>query len=169
VVHCDLKPANILLAAAPAASPANARVARYEDVYGWPVVSGFECARGLHQPADLEGTIVGTPLYMAPEQARGAVAEIGPATDVYGLGGLLYEMLTGRPPFPADSFIEVFKQVLEQEPAAVRSLNRDVDRRLAEVCERCLRKDPARRFARAADLADALDEFTRAPGRGWFG
>jgi serine/threonine protein kinase len=106
-----------------------------------------------------DGAVLGTPGYMAPEQAGGRVREIGPWTDVYALGATLYEMLTGRPPFAAETWETLVRQVLQEEPAPPSRRRPDVPRDLETVCLKCLEKDAARRYADAAELADDLDRF----------
>jgi serine/threonine-protein kinase len=144
VLHRDLKPSNILL-----------------DEQGEPHVSDFGLAK--HVSDDLEltrtGNVLGTPAYMAPEQAAGARAQIGPRSDVYSLGVILYHMLTGRPPFQAASPAEMVLLVLEQDPVPPRMLNPKADRDLEMICLRCLQKPADLRYASAAALADDLEAF----------
>jgi serine/threonine protein kinase len=108
---------------------------------------------------------IGTPSYMAPEQLSGSARDVGPPTDVYGLGAILYEMLTGRPPFAGGSLAQLMLKVMGERPTRPRQLNARVRRRLEATCLKALEKDPARRQASAAELADDL----RRSGRGWFG
>ncbi|HEV3257750.1 MAG TPA: hypothetical protein VG013_12770, partial [Gemmataceae bacterium] len=108
------------------------------------------------------GVIIGTPGYMAPEQAGGLSKLTGPATDVYALGAILYEMLTGQPPFQADTPLETVRRVVSDEPAPPRRLQPWLPRDLEAVCLKCLEKEPVRRYASAQDLADDLARFQRS-------
>ncbi len=146
VVHRDLKPANVLLGAD-----------------GTPKVTDFGLAKDLGGGSGptQSGAILGTPSYMAPEQAAGRAKEVGPAADVYALGAILYECLTGRPPFSAETPLDTLFQVLERVPERPRRLNPSVDRTLEAVCLKCLEKDPADRYPSAGALAEELAAYRR--------
>jgi serine/threonine protein kinase len=135
---------------------------------GIPKIINFGLARAVALGTDdleRDGTIVGTLSYMAPEQASGRVQAIGPPADVYGLGVILYEMLTGRPPFQADSDISLVMKVLSEPPRRPRSLRHQIGRRIEAICLKALEKDPARRQISAAELADDLARYSTR----WFG
>lgn len=148
VVHRDLKPANILFT---------------RD--GTPKITDFGLAKVLQnessspRDATRTGEPIGTPRYMSPEQASGQHNQISPATDIYALGTLLYECLTGRAPFIATSVIDTMQMILTDDPVSPRRLQPSVPRDVATICLRCLEKDPRRRYPTAAALADDLQRF----------
>jgi hypothetical protein len=144
VVHRDLKPDNILFAAD-----------------GTPKITDFGLAKRVDTASQLTatGTVIGTPSYMAPEQATGQTATIGPLADVYALGAILYRLLTGRPPFQAATVLDTLMQVTGTEPVAPTQLQPKIPRDLETICLRCLHKEPERRYAGAAELAEDLRRF----------
>ncbi len=160
VVHRDLKPANILLAGQ-AFQPDAGDSVRLESLTYGVKITDFGLAKRLDESAALTATdaIIGTPSYMAPEQAAGKVQEVGPAADVYALGAILYELLTGRPPFRAATAMETARQVLEDEPVPPRRLQSRTPHDLETICLKCLQKQPRKRYPSAAALAEDLHRF----------
>jgi WD40 repeat protein/serine/threonine protein kinase len=173
IVHRDLKPANILLQRksvsslaggrpmseperVPADSDCGLRIADYE-----PKITDFGLAKLLIGGAGQTqtGVILGTPTYMAPEQASGRPMEVGQGADIYALGAMLYELLTGRPPFRGETVTDTLQQILLQEPVPPRRLQPKVPRDLETICLKCLNKETWRRYPTAHELADELDRF----------
>jgi eukaryotic-like serine/threonine-protein kinase len=145
IIHRDLKPANVLLA-------------RGEVLE--PKVTDFGLAKRLDELSQTRsGSVLGTPSYMAPEQAEGHLRQIGPRSDIYSLGAILYECLTGQPPFEAPTLLETLELVRSQDPLPPRRRHPEVPVDLETICLKCLQKDPARRYASADELADDLTRF----------
>lgn len=146
LIHRDLKPSNVLL-----------------DAAGRPRLTDFGLIKLLtpDQRHTVTGTIIGTPDYMSPEQARGHSREVTPLSDVYGLGALMYELLTGRPPFHEESPLDTLLYVLEREPLLPRQINPAVPRDLEQICLKCLEKRPERRYQSAAEVAADLQRYLK--------
>ena len=144
VVHRDLKPSNILI-----------------DLTGQPRISDFGLAKrvGMNSSSTARGEILGTPSYMPPEQAQGNIDQIGPLSDVYSLGAVLYAALTGSPPFQSASPLETVRQVIELEPVAPRKFNPAIPQDLETITLKCLEKEPARRYPNAQAFADDLERY----------
>jgi len=146
ILHRDIKPGNILL-----------------DGKGEPHLTDFGLARLVETESTVTRTmeVLGTPSYMAPEQAVGNNAAISKVTDVYGLGAVLYQLLTGQPPFAGGTTYETIKLVLDTDPRQPRQLNPKIDRDLSTICLKCLEKDPKRRYASALALAEDLEHWLK--------
>jgi serine/threonine protein kinase/Flp pilus assembly protein TadD len=146
ILHRDIKPGNILL-----------------DQKGEPHLTDFGLARLVETESTVTRTleVLGTPSYMAPEQAVGNNAALTAATDLYGLGAVLYQLLTGQPPFAGGTTYETIKLLLDTEPRQPRALNRKIDRDLSTICLKCLEKDPKRRYSSAVELARDLERWLK--------
>ena len=177
IVHRDLKPANVLLAT-PADLPADQPPGQIALEQLVPKITDFGLAKKLDDPGQTRsGAIMGTPSYMSPEQCEGRVDAIGPATDVYALAAILYEMTTGKTPFKGATSWDTIEQVRTQEPVKPRQLQPNLPRNLETICLKGLRKAPGQRYASARDLADDLRRWqdgqpikarpTSAWERGW--
>ncbi|HVK07580.1 MAG TPA: protein kinase, partial [Gemmataceae bacterium] len=163
LVHRDLKPANILLAN-DQTPMTNDQSGSSLDIGHWslrPKVADFGLAKWADSETGPTGTnhVLGTPAYMAPEQCGEGHGPVGPSADVYALGGVLYHLLAGRPPFTGPTALAVLRRVLDEAPAPPRRLRPDVPAELEAVCLKCLEKDPARRYESAAAVADDLNRF----------
>src|SRR5216110_2448069 len=146
ILHRDIKPGNILL-----------------DAKGEPHLTDFGLARLVESESSVTQTldVLGTPSYMAPEQAVGNNAAVSSATDVYGLGGVLYQLLTGQPPFAGGATYETIKLLLDTEPKQPRLINPKIDRDLSTICLKCLEKDPKRRYSSALALAEDVERWLK--------
>jgi serine/threonine protein kinase/WD40 repeat protein len=163
LIHRDLKPANVLLAFSGRSEGGSGGTPLSERPLNEavPKITDFGLARDQAEDRKLtrSGMALGTPCYMAPEQARVRAGGVGPAADIYALGAILYEMLTGRPPFDADTQAETIVQVLNDEPLSPARLRPRLPRDLVTICLKCLEKPPRRRYATAQDLAEDLRRF----------
>jgi eukaryotic-like serine/threonine-protein kinase len=172
VIHRDLKPANILLnderegtrdqsgSRSPFASRLASLVPKITD-FGLAKLAGGDGKASDPRGPTVTGEVVGTPNYMAPEQAIVPRQPVGPAADVYALGAILYEMLTGRPPFTGETPLATVLQVLHNEPVSVTTLQPNVPRDLETICLKCLRKEPRQRYGSALELAEDIQRFLR--------
>ncbi len=146
ILHRDIKPGNVLL-----------------DAKGEPLLTDFGLARLVETESTVTRTmdVLGTPSYMAPEQAVGNNAAVSSSTDVYGLGAVFYQLLTGHPPFAGGTTYETIKLLLDTEPRQPRLLNPKIDRELSTICLKCLEKDPKRRYSSALALAEDLEHWLK--------
>src|SRR6266446_2339012 len=146
ILHRDIKPGNILL-----------------DRNGEPHLTDFGLARLIEQESTVTNSfdVLGTPSYMAPEQAAGDVKKLSPAADVYSLGAVFYQMLTGQPPFAGGTTYETIRLVMETEPRSPRLWNPKIGRDLSTICLKCLEKDPQRRYSSALALAEDLERWQK--------
>jgi WD40 repeat protein/serine/threonine protein kinase len=160
IVHRDLKPANVLLQQVHHKDTNESSLCLCGEFYS-PKITDFGLAKRLDLDDDQTrtGAVMGTPSYMAPEQAEGRVRDVSPATDVYALGAILYEMLTGRPPFKGTSVLDTLEQVKLLDPVVPRRLQPGVPRDLETICLKCLAKEPRKRYPSSAALADDLLRF----------
>ena len=166
IIHRDLKPANVLLqkpdqpSECDPAAPGSPSCSIRGQVF-IPKVNDFGLAKSLEGDSKQtrDGTVMGTPSYMAPEQAEGKISELTPAADVYGLGAILYDLLTSRPPFRGTTAIETLQLVLQSEPLPPQRLAPNIAPDLQIICLKCLDKDPRRRYATGGELAEDLRRF----------
>jgi serine/threonine protein kinase len=158
IVHRDLKPGNVLLTPHGFPKVSDFGLAKFVMVESFPSSKDGQ-AHSAARAQTRTGAILGTPSYMAPEQAFGRRNEIGPAADVYALGAILYEMLTGRPPFEGPTLLETLELVRDRDPVAPRQLQPGVPRDLETICLKCLRKEPQHRYGSALALAEDLRRF----------
>ena len=144
ILHRDIKPANVLV--------------NKKDI---PLVTDFGLAKQVHEKSGMtmEGSVLGTPSYMPPEQARGNLDEVDTRSDIYAIGATLYQLLTGNPPFAAASVYETIRQVLNKEPAEPQERNPDIPQDLATICMKCLQKSPDKRYQTALELQEELQRF----------
>lgn len=144
ILHRDIKPANVLV--------------NTKDI---PLVTDFGLAKQVHEKSGMtiEGSVLGTPSYMPPEQARGNLDEVDTRSDIYAIGATLYQLLTGNPPFAAASVYETIRQVLNKEPAQPQERNPDIPQDLSTICMKCLQKSPDKRYQSALELKEELQRF----------
>jgi serine/threonine protein kinase len=160
IIHRDLKPANVLLPRANGKWESE-QLPQDHWSYAIPKIADFGLAKRLDsaEGQTQTGAIVGTPSYLAPEQAKGKVRQIGPLADVYSLGAILYEMLAGRPPFRGETTLDILEQVRRSDPVPPSQVQPRVPRDLETICLKCLEKEPGKRYATAEALAEDLHRF----------
>ena len=160
IVHRDLKPANILLSA-PDQTGEDVDFSKIPLDRFTAKITDFGLAKTLEEDSiqTREGAIMGTPSYMAPEQAMGKTREVGPVSDIYGLGAILYDLLTGIPPFRGETVMDTIQQVIHREPVPPTRLNTKLPTDLGTICLKCLEKDPKKRYSTAGELAADLRRY----------
>lgn len=167
ILHRDIKPSNVILSGSEALAPSHRRDATHGGPSP-PRLTDFGMAKFLAETCEetRTGMPLGSPPYMAPEQAEGRNRDVSPATDVYGLGATLYELLTGRPPFRGETTTETLRMVIESDCVPPRALRPGLPRDLETICQKCLMKDPSRRYPTAKELGDDLRRYlNREPVR----
>jgi hypothetical protein len=160
VLHRDIKPSNVLLEFT-SGDPQQTGGSESKETYPTVSLSDFGLARLEADTAELTrtGAVMGTPAYMAPEQAEARLRDVSARTDIWALGAVLYELLIGKPPFQGESELQIRQQVVNEDPVSIRTLRPEVSRDLAAICQKCLEKKSQRRYETAAELAHDLERF----------